>query len=153
MIGGNANCRRLIGKQPIGAPEEQRALADAAGGLRERLAHYLAAAGTLEGELAGHGDLGRLARQRALSSLPGRRLLRAVDELCASPNGPLRAAADRAEARRAFVQLDTPKRVQRAMLKNASPIDMKSSVGDIVCFRKDNNTGGKTRWSVASRVI
>ena len=51
------------------------------------------------------------------------------------------------------VQLDTSKRVQRAMLKNASPIEMKYSVGDIVCFRKDNSTAGKTRWSVASRVI
>ena len=39
-----------------------------------------------------------------------------------------------ARARRAYVQLDTSKRVQRAMLKNASPIEIKYSVGDIVWF-------------------
>ena len=59
----------------------------------------------------------------------------------------------RVEARKAFVHLDTSKRVQRAMLKNASPISMKYEVGDVVCYRRDNNTDGKVRWSVASRVI
>ena len=59
----------------------------------------------------------------------------------------------RVEARKAFVYLDTSKRVQRAMLKNASPISMKYEVGDVVCYRRDNNADGGVRWSVASRVI
>lgn len=59
----------------------------------------------------------------------------------------------RAAAKRAFVYLDTNKRIARAMLKNAAPIKMVYQVGDVVSFRKDNNTGGKTKWSVASRVI
>ena len=60
----------------------------------------------------------------------------------------------RIEAQKAFVHLDTSKRVARALLKNASPIDIKYEVGDVVVFRKDNNVGsGKTSWSPASRVI
>ena len=57
------------------------------------------------------------------------------------------------EAKKAFVHLDTSKRIQRAMLRNARPITMTYSVGDLVSFRKDNNTGGKTQRSVVSRVI
>lgn len=59
----------------------------------------------------------------------------------------------RVEARKAFVHLDTSKRVQRATLKNASPITMSYSVGDVVCYRRDNNAEGKAKWSVASRII
>ena len=59
----------------------------------------------------------------------------------------------RVEAKKAFVHLDTSKRIQRAMLRNARPITMTYSVGDLVSFRKDNNTGGKTQWSVVSRAI
>ena len=60
----------------------------------------------------------------------------------------------RIEAQKAFVHLDTSKRVARALLKNASPIDIKYEVGDVVVFRRDNNVGsGKTSWSPASRVI
>ncbi len=55
---------------------------------------------------------------------------------------------------KAFVHLDASKRVARALLKNASPLDIKYEFGDVVVFRKDTNVGtGKTSWSPASRVI
>ena len=55
----------------------------------------------------------------------------------------------RAEAKKAFVHMDTSKRVQRALLRNAKPIPHEYAVGDIVTFHRD----GKTVWSPASRVI
>ena len=58
----------------------------------------------------------------------------------------------RIEAKKAFIQLDTSKRVQRALLRSAKPIPQTYSVGDVVCFRRDNQPG-KTTWSPASRVI
>ena len=58
----------------------------------------------------------------------------------------------RIEARKAFVQLDCSRRVQRALLRNAHPIPLDYSVGDLVCFRRDNQVGG-TKWSPACRVI
>ena len=57
----------------------------------------------------------------------------------------------RAEAKKAFTHLDTSKRVQRALLRNALAIPYTYSVGDVVCFRRDKT--GKTVWSTASRVI
>ena len=57
----------------------------------------------------------------------------------------------RMEAKKAFVELDCSKRVQRALLRNAQPIYENYEVGDIVCFRRDFM--GKTQWSPASRVI
>ena len=57
----------------------------------------------------------------------------------------------RAEAKKAFVRMDTSKRVQRALWRNAKPIPYDYTVGDIVTFRRDK--GGKTVWSPASRVI
>ena len=57
----------------------------------------------------------------------------------------------RAEAKKAFVHMDTSKRVQRALLRNAKPIPHEYTVGDIVTFRRDK--GGRTVWSPASRVI
>ena len=42
--------------------------------------------------------------------------------------------------------------MQRALLRGAMPIPQMYSVGDIVCFRRDNQPG-KTTWSPASRVI
>ena len=44
------------------------------------------------------------------------------------------------------------KRVQRALLRSAKPISLTYSVGDVVCFRRDNQPGRAT-WSPASRVI
>ena len=53
----------------------------------------------------------------------------------------------RLEAKKAFIHLDTSKRV-----RSAKPIPQTYSVGDAVCFRRDNQPG-KTTWSPASRVI
>ena len=58
----------------------------------------------------------------------------------------------RLEAEKAFIHLDTSKRVQRALLRSAKPIPQTYSFGDVVCFRRDNQPG-KTTWSPASRVI
>ena len=58
----------------------------------------------------------------------------------------------RLEAKKVFIHLDTSKRVQRALLRSAKPIPQTYSVGDVVCFRRDNQPG-KTTWSPASRVI
>ena len=58
----------------------------------------------------------------------------------------------RLEAKKAFIHLDTSKRVQRALLRSAKPIPQTYSVGDVVCFSRDNQPG-KTTWSPASRVI
>ena len=57
----------------------------------------------------------------------------------------------RTEAKKAFVHLDTSKRAQRALLRNAKPLPYTYSVGDVVCFRRDKT--GKTEWSTASRAI
>ena len=57
----------------------------------------------------------------------------------------------RLEAKKAFIHVDTSKRVQHALLRSAKPIPQTYSVGDIVCFRRDNP--GRTTWSPASRVI
>ena len=58
----------------------------------------------------------------------------------------------RLEAKKAFIHLDTSKRGQRALLSSAKPIPQPYSVGDVVCFRRDNQPG-RTTWSPASRVI
>ena len=42
--------------------------------------------------------------------------------------------------------------MQRALLRSAKPIPQTYSVGDVVCFRRDNQPG-RTTWSPASRVI
>ena len=47
----------------------------------------------------------------------------------------------RLEAKKAFIHLDTSKRVQRALLRSAKPIPQAYSVGDVVCFRRDNQPG------------
>ena len=59
------------------------------------------------------------------------------------------------ESRFAFqhqARLEAKKASQRALLRNAKPIPQTYSVGDVVCFRRDNQPG-KTTWSPASRVI
>ena len=58
----------------------------------------------------------------------------------------------RLEAKQAFIHLDTSKREQRALLRSAKPTPQAYSVGDVVCFRRDNQPG-RTTWSPASRVI
>ena len=42
--------------------------------------------------------------------------------------------------------------MQRALLRSAKPIPQTYLVGDVVCFRRDNQPG-KTTWSRASRII
>ena len=60
----------------------------------------------------------------------------------------------RVEAQKAFVHVDSSKRIQRALLRNAQPFTMDYQVGDVVCFHRDNNNPyGKTSWSTASRII
>ena len=56
----------------------------------------------------------------------------------------------RAAARRAYVHLDCSKRVQRALLRNARTLPGEYQIGDVVCFRRDNQKGPV--WSPASRV-
>ena len=58
----------------------------------------------------------------------------------------------RLEVKKAFIHLHTFKRVQRALLRSAKPIPKTFSIGDVVCFRRDNQPG-RTTWSPASRVI
>ena len=58
----------------------------------------------------------------------------------------------RREAKLAFVHLDCSKRVQRALLRNASAFARDYQTGDLVCFRRDNQRGG-TAWSPTCRVI
>ena len=60
----------------------------------------------------------------------------------------------RAEAQRAFVHLDTSRKVAKALQRNAAPIDTEYSVGDLVIYRRDNVPGTTaTVWSTVSRVI
>ena len=40
----------------------------------------------------------------------------------------------RAEARRAFVHLDTSRRVARALTRNAAPVAMEYNVGDLIVY-------------------
>ena len=58
----------------------------------------------------------------------------------------------RLKAKKALVHLDTSKRVQRALLRSAKPTPQTYSLGNVVCFRRDNQPG-RTTWSPASRVI
>ena len=60
----------------------------------------------------------------------------------------------RTEARRAFVHLDTSRRVARALIRNAAPVAIEYNVGDLIVYRRDNVPGvSATVWSTASRVI
>ena len=60
----------------------------------------------------------------------------------------------REEARKAFVHLDSSRKVARALQRNAAPLDMEYQVGDLVIYRRDNLPGStSTVWSTASRVI
>ncbi|CAE7246083.1 RE2 [Symbiodinium natans] len=60
----------------------------------------------------------------------------------------------REEARKAFVHLDSSRKVARALQRNAAPMDTEYQVGDLVIYRRDNLPGStSTVWSTASRVI
>ncbi|OLP90155.1 hypothetical protein AK812_SmicGene28317 [Symbiodinium microadriaticum] len=60
----------------------------------------------------------------------------------------------RAEAQRAFIHIDTSRKVAKALQRNAAPIDAEYSVGDLVIYRRDNVPGtSATVWSTVSRVI
>ena len=58
----------------------------------------------------------------------------------------------RMEAQKAIVHLDCSRRVQKALLRNASTIKHTYLVGDSDVFRRDNQHGG-TQWSPPARVI
>ena len=58
----------------------------------------------------------------------------------------------RIEAQKAFDHLDCSRRVQRALIRNASVFDREFNIGDLVTFRRDNQRGG-TSWSPTCRVI
>ena len=60
----------------------------------------------------------------------------------------------RAEAKKAFIHLETSKRVAKALAKNAAPILHDYQVGDLVVYRRDNVLGVQgTVWSTTSRII
>ena len=55
------------------------------------------------------------------------------------------------EARKAFIQLDTSRKVVKALQRNAAA---EYSVGDVVIYRRDNVPGSTaTVWSTVCRVI
>ena len=56
------------------------------------------------------------------------------------------------EAKKAMVKLDTSRRIQKALTKNASPAKEQYCTGDYVVYRRDAQVGG-TKWSTTSRVI
>ncbi|CAE7312962.1 unnamed protein product, partial [Symbiodinium necroappetens] len=58
----------------------------------------------------------------------------------------------RLEAKKAMVKLDTSRRTQKALTKNAAPIKEQYKTGDYVVYRRDAQAGG-TKWSTTSRVI
>ena len=57
----------------------------------------------------------------------------------------------RLEVKKAFIHLNTSKSAMCTAQK-CQAIPQTYSVGDVVCFRRDNQPG-KTTWSPASRVI
>ena len=60
----------------------------------------------------------------------------------------------RLQARKAFVQWDCGRRVQRGILRNAAPVPGPYKVGDIVSYRRQpRSTETGTQWSVGSRII
>lgn len=54
----------------------------------------------------------------------------------------------REEARKAFIKEDLSRRVAKALLRKAAPINKEYGVGDLVCFKTE-----QSGWSTASRVI
>ena len=59
-----------------------------------------------------------------------------------------RIAMIREKARKAFIRADMSSRVSRAILRKAAPIVKEYAVGDLVCFRTDQQG-----WSTACRII
>ena len=60
----------------------------------------------------------------------------------------------RAEAKKAFLRLETSKRVAKALAKNAAPVLYDYQIGDLFVYRRDNVPGvSGTVWSTTSRVI
>ena len=60
----------------------------------------------------------------------------------------------RDEAKKAFIHLDTSRKVAKALQRNAAPIDAEYKIGDLVIYRRDNVPGSTaTVWSTVSRVI
>ena len=54
----------------------------------------------------------------------------------------------REEAQKAFIKEDLSRRVAKALLRKAAPINKEYGVGDLVCFKTE-----QSGWSTASRVI
>ena len=60
----------------------------------------------------------------------------------------------RLEARKEFVKWDCGSRVQRALLRNATPVAGPYKVGDIVSYSRNPRRGETGRqWSVGSRIV
>ena len=80
-----------------------------------------------------------------------------IGAIQAHVDGPISFALQsecRLQARKAFVQWDCGKRVQRAMLRNAAPVPGPYKVGDIVSYcRKARKGETGIQWSVGSRII
>ena len=80
-----------------------------------------------------------------------------IGAIQAHVDGPTEFAiqsAYRLEARQAFVKWDCSSRVQRAVLRNAAPVNGPYKVGDIVsCCRRPRKEEVGIQWSVGSRIV
>ena len=62
-------------------------------------------------------------------------------------------------AKKAYVQIDSGRRVSKALLRKAAPMSGKYRVGDLITYQRDQRSDGSAetknymRWSPASRII
>ena len=62
-------------------------------------------------------------------------------------------------AKKAYVQIDSGRRVSKALLRKAAPMSGKYRVGDLITYQRDQRSDGSVetknymRWSPASRII
>ena len=61
----------------------------------------------------------------------------------------------RHEAKKAFVHVDSSKRIAKALLRKAAPIVSEYQIGDLISFQREQGSGGvrRKRWSPAARII
>jgi len=122
------------------------------------LAEYI----TAINEMARHGGfapvqwvLARFPRQPAtLGDEDERHDIGAIQAHLDGPTTFALQAKYREEARQAFIKWDCGSRVQRGILRNATPVSGPYKVGDIVSYcrrRRAGETG--IQWSVGSRIV
>ena len=99
--------------------------------------------------------LGRFPRQPA--TLGDESEAADIGAIQAHVDGPTEFAlqsAYRIEARKAFIKWDCGERVQRAVLRNAAPVNGPYKVGDIVSYcRRPRKEEVGIQWSVGSRIV